>query len=60
LPEETKGHFHTLSGLLMFLLGRLPHTGEKAQWEGWELEVVDLDGKRVDKVLASRQLRSED
>jgi putative hemolysin len=60
LPEETKGHFHTLSGLLMFLLGRLPHTGEKAQWEGWELEVVDLDGKRVDKVLASRQLRSDD
>lgn len=54
LPEEAKGHFHTLSGLLMFLLGHLPHTGEKARWEGWELEVVDLDGKRVDKVLATR------
>lgn len=54
LPGEAKGHFHTLSGLLMFLLGRLPRTGEKARWEDWELEVVDLDGKRVDKVLASR------
>jgi putative hemolysin len=52
LPDEAKGHFHTLSGLLMFLLGRLPRTGEKARWEGWILEVVDLDGKRVDKVLA--------
>lgn len=55
LPEETKGHFHTLSGLMMFLLGHLPHTGEKAHWEGWELEIVDLDGKRVDKVLASQR-----
>lgn len=53
LPEEARGHFHTLSGLLMFLLGHLPHTGETAQWEDWELEVVDLDGKRVDKVLAT-------
>jgi len=52
LPDEAKGHFHTLSGLLMFLLGRLPRTGEKARWEDWILEVVDLDGKRVDKVLA--------
>lgn len=60
LPEDTKGHFHTLSGLLMFLLGRLPHTGEKAYWEGWELEVVDLDGKRVDKVLATLQQRAEE
>jgi putative hemolysin len=39
--------------MMMWLLGRLPHTGDKAQWERWQLEVVDLDGKRVDKVLAS-------
>lgn len=53
-PEEEKGRYHTLSGMMMWLLGHLPHTGDIAQWEKWQLEVVDLDGKRVDKVLASR------
>jgi len=53
-PEEDRGRYHTLSGMMMWLLGRLPHTGDKAQWEHWQFEVVDLDGKRVDKVLASR------
>jgi len=54
VPEEDKGRYHTLSGLVMLLLGRLPQTGDKAAWEGWALEVVDLDGKRVDKVLAMK------
>lgn len=54
VPEEDKGRYHTLSGLMMWLLGRLPQTADVATWEHWRLEVVDLDGKRVDKVLASR------
>ncbi|MDO9601484.1 MAG: hemolysin family protein [Rhodocyclaceae bacterium] len=54
VPEEDKGRYHTLSGLVMWLLGRLPQTGDSAAWERWRFEVVDLDGKRVDKVLASR------
>ena len=54
VPEEDKGRYHTLSGLVMWLLGRLPQTGDKTTWEGWELEIVDLDGKRVDKVLAAK------
>ncbi len=54
VPEEEKNRYHTLSGLVMWLLGRLPQTGDKTSWQGWELEVVDLDGKRVDKVLASK------
>jgi len=54
VPEEDKGRYHTLSGLMMWLLGRLPQTADKATWEHWKFEVVDLDGKRVDKVLASR------
>ena len=53
-PEEEKGRYHTLSGMMMWLLGHLPRTGDTTQWEQWQLEVVDLDGKRVDKVLASR------
>ncbi|WP_310448581.1 hemolysin family protein [Sulfuritalea sp.] len=54
VPDEDKGRYHTLSGLMMWLLGRLPQTRDIAHWERWPLEVVDLDGKRVDKVLASR------
>jgi len=55
VPEEDKGRYHTLSGLIMWVLGRMPQTGDVATWENWRLEVVDLDGKRVDKVLASRE-----
>ena len=36
----------------MLLLGRLPHTGDKVMWEDWRLEIVDMDGRRIDKVLA--------
>jgi putative hemolysin len=52
-PEEDKGRYHTLSGLVMWLSGRLPQTGDVVSWENWQMEVVDLDGKRIDKVLAT-------
>ncbi len=54
LPEEDRGRYNTLAGMVMLLLGRLPRTADVVQWQGWQFEVVDLDGKRVDKVLASR------
>ena len=53
LPEEDRGRYNTLAGMIMLLLGRLPDTTDSVEWEGWRFEVVDLDGKRVDKVLAS-------
>ncbi len=56
VPEEDRGRYHTLSGLVMWLAGRLPQTGDVLTWENWRLEVVDLDGKRIDKVLASPAL----
>ncbi|EIJ34630.1 hemolysin family protein [Thiothrix nivea] len=52
VPEEDKGRYHTLSGMLMLLLGRLPETADTCEWENWRLEVVDMDGTRIDKVLA--------
>jgi putative hemolysin len=52
LPEEDRGRYNTLAGMIMLLLGRLPRTADSVEWEGWRFEVVDLDGKRVDKVLA--------
>jgi putative hemolysin len=54
LPEEDRGRYNTLAGMIMLLLGRLPHTTDAVEWEGWRFEVVDLDGKRVDKVLVAR------
>jgi putative hemolysin len=53
VPEEDKGRYHTLSGMVMLLLGRVPSTGDRADWDGWQFEVVDMDGKRIDKVLAT-------
>jgi putative hemolysin len=54
LPEEDRGRYNTLAGMIMLLLGRLPSTADHVDWEGWRFEVVDLDGKRVDKVLVTR------
>jgi len=54
LPDEGRGRYNTLAGMIMLLLGRLPATTDSVEWEGWRFEVVDLDGKRVDKVLVGR------
>ena len=35
--------------------GRIPHAGEHFDWLGWRIEVVDLDGARIDKLLVSRR-----
>jgi putative hemolysin len=54
VPEEEKGVYHTLSGMIMWLLGRMPQTGDITFWENWMLEVVDMDSQRIDKVLATK------
>ena len=58
VPEEDKGRYNTLSGMMMLLLGRVPQTGDAADWEQWRFEIVDLDGRRIDKVLATRRLEA--
>jgi putative hemolysin len=54
VPEEERGRYHTLSGMLMLLSGRLPKVADTVDWENWRLEIVDMDGKTIDKVLATR------
>ena len=54
LPGEDKGRFNTLAGLLMSVSGHLPVVAEQIGCAGWIFEVVELDGKRIDKVLAKR------
>lgn len=52
LPDEDKGRYNTVAGLLLAVSGRLLKTGERVDCAGWVFEVVDLDGRRIDKVLA--------
>ncbi len=54
LPEEDRGRYNTLAGMIILLLGRLPATSDVVEWDAWRFEVVDLDGRRIDKVLVSR------
>jgi putative hemolysin len=54
LPEDARGRFQTLGGLILYVLGHIPRAGESTEWQQWRLEVVDMDGKRIDKVLATR------
>ncbi|HEX8480104.1 MAG TPA: hemolysin family protein [Telluria sp.] len=53
VPEEERGRYNTLSGMLLLLRGDIPQTGDKCEWGGWLFEIVDLDGLRIDKVLAT-------
>jgi putative hemolysin len=53
LPEEESGTYHTLSGFILMRLGRIPAVADHFSWHGWRFEVVDMDGNRIDKVLAS-------
>lgn len=45
--------YSTLGGFMMESLGRIPSVGDKANYKGWQFEVMDMDGKRVDKVLVT-------
>ena len=52
LPQEDRGRYNTVAGLLQSVSGRLLKIGEEVECAGWSFEVVELDGKRIDKVLA--------
>ena len=52
LPDEDKGRYNTVAGLWLAESGHLPVLGERVLCAGWIFEVVDLDGKRIDKILA--------
>nr|WP_254216968.1 hemolysin family protein [Synechococcus sp. CCY 9618] len=54
LPDELRGGYQTLGGFVMHHLERIPRAGEHFVWEDLRIEVVDMDGKRIDKLLVSR------
>lgn len=57
LPDEDEHDFHTAAGMLIAHFGRIPRVGEHFDWNGWRIEVVDLDGPRIDKLLLQRIAR---
>jgi putative hemolysin len=59
LPYTEEHDFHTLAGLLMTHFGAVPKVGSVWRYEDWRLEVVDLDGARIDKVLIARASSAE-
>ena len=54
LTEEDRQHYHTLGGLAMLALGRVPRTGDLFERGSYRFEIVDMDGNRVDRLLVSR------
>jgi putative hemolysin len=54
LPGEDDSDFNTVAGMVIANFSRIPHAGEHFDWQGWRIEVVDLDGARIDKLLVCR------
>jgi putative hemolysin len=52
LPQP--GSYHTVAGLMLALLRRVPKEGDRIVFGGWRFEIIDMDGRRVDKVLAAK------
>src|SRR5260221_6508090 len=59
--NEGEHEFDTLAGFILHELERIPPTGDKMEWKGFTIEIVDMDGHRIDKVLVriSNELKEE-
>lgn len=59
--NEGEQEFNTLAGFILHHLERIPKTGERLEWRGFNLEIIDMDGHRIDKILLeiSKELREE-
>jgi putative hemolysin len=54
VPVQGRIHYNTVGGLVMDVLGRIPSVADHFEWRGYRIEVMDMDGHRIDKVLVSR------
>ena len=57
LPAE--GSYHTLAGLVLALLQRVPRTGDRIVFAGWLFEVIAMEGRRVERIRASREVLAQ-
>lgn len=53
-PEEASGTYHTLAGFVMTFLGHIPQMSDAFEWEGYRIEVVDMDRNRIDRLLITK------
>jgi putative hemolysin len=53
-PIDREADYETVAGLALYTLNRLPDVGERFSFRGWDFEIVDLDGRRIDKLIAKR------
>lgn len=53
-PEEEEGYYRTIAGFIMYVLQRIPITGDHIEFKGLRYEVVDMDGNRIDKVMVEK------
>lgn len=54
VPDEEKGYYSVLGGMLMYMMGKIPREGDHVEWEGWKFEIMDMDGNKIDKVLVEK------
>jgi putative hemolysin len=57
--NEGEQEFDTLAGFILHKLERIPHSGDKLEWKGFKIEIIDMDAQRIDKVLvtASKEIK---
>ncbi len=52
-PLSEKGDYSTVAGMILIMMKRLPKSGDRITHRGWTFEVMDMDGRRIDKILAT-------
>ena len=52
LPLEDKGRYNTVAGLMLAISGHMPNVGDEVEIEGWIFQVIEMEGRRIDRVLA--------
>ena len=59
--NEADHDFDTLAGFVLHELEHIPKTGEKFEWRGFDIEIIDMDGQRIDKLLVkiSEELKED-
>jgi putative hemolysin len=53
--KRGNGDYNTVAGMILDKLGRIPQIGEKLDWNEYEIEIVDLDGLRIDKLIIKKK-----
>jgi putative hemolysin len=60
VPDEDKGRYNTVAGLLLAEAGHLPAVGDQIESAGWIFKVLEMEGRRIDRVLARRAAAESD